>query len=408
MSTPQPQSASQLATVASTGTATPPLIPPHTIRIKRARDEAPVTALYVPTSSTKRIKTSDVDDSALNPSYVFRLAHTLPPGVSFQPKPADDDSIPLPTPLDTPPPSRKRKIAPVRKYQLSKRARTRHPHPYSPRAGAVFELVKDEDMRDSSPEPVERQAEASKERKKPRTHPKEKAALQAAREQGGDRLTLGYEDDEKLMKEMEKMVLEYLGDDLNDGIKNLPPTAVTSKDRIGGGVGGGTWAEKDKDIAMADEDEDGFVYDVYFREEVPAGKKHGEGEEESYGVIVFAESEDEAWWYEGADEEEDLSDVYASDDEDSNAEDYHTNDYPDEPVLAEDEEDEYGHGIHDYSDDDNDDDDIDDDDSDNDGIWKPWKPRRTVPGEEEYDLEDESEDEEPAMRRMVREVWSIN
>jgi hypothetical protein len=90
------------------------------------------------------------------------------------------------------------------------------------------------------------------------------------------------------------------------------------------------------------------------------------------------------------------------------AEDYHTNDYPDEPVLAEDEEDEYGHGIHDYSDDDDDDDDEDDVDSDAEGIWRPWKPRRTVPGEEEYDLEDESEDEEPAMRRMVKEVWSSN
>jgi hypothetical protein len=180
----------------------------------------------------------------------------------------------------------------------------------------VFELVKDEDMRDSSPEPIERPAETNKERKKPQTHPKEKAALQAAREKGGDRLTLGYEHDAKLMKEMEKLVLEYLDDDTNDGIRNLPPT-TTATDRIGGGVGGGTWAEKDKDVAMAEEDEDGFVYDVYFREEVPAGKKHGEGEE-AYGVIVFAESEDEAWWYEGADEEEDHSDVYASDDEDSN------------------------------------------------------------------------------------------
>ena len=330
-----------------------------------------------PPSSTKRIKTSSAVKS---PTYVFRLARTLPRAAPFQPttttattttttttatptatpiapKPVSRGTIPIPAGFrsisdisastgtktdgdaDLPPradtPSRKRKINPVRKYQLAKRLRTKHPHPYSPRS-AVFERVRepadgdddddddDDDMRDlPPPAPVA-------ERKKPRTHPKEKAALREARAKGvvgsggsgggggsgGQGLTLGFEQDEKLMKEMEKMVLDYLNDERNDGIQNLPPTAPT-RNPVGGGVGGGTWAGDG--AAMGDEAEDGFVYDVYIREEVTADVvnevQRGEG---SYGVIVFEESDDEAWWYEGADEEAETSDVFASDDEDSN------------------------------------------------------------------------------------------
>jgi hypothetical protein len=76
-------------------------------------------------------------------------------------------------------------------------------------------------------------------------------------------------------------------------------------------------------------------------------------------------------------------------------------------VLAEDEEDEYGHGILDYSEDEGDDDDDDDDELGYRG-WKPWKPKRTVPGEEEYDLElDSGEVKESTMREMVRGVWKL-
>ena len=333
-----------------------------------------------PPSSTKRIKTSSAVKS---PTYVFRLARTLPRAVPFQPttttataaaatttnttatpiapKPVDRGAIPIPAGLysnsdigtstgtttggdaDLPPradtPSRKRKINAVRKYQLAKRLRTKHPHPYSPRS-AVFERVRepadgddddDDDMRDlPPPTPVA-------ERKKPRTHPKEKAALREARAKGvgsrgsggggggsgGQGLTLGFEQDEKLMKEMEKMVLDYLNDERNDGIRNLPPTTpvpAPARNPVGGGVGGGTWAGNGAVVpGMGDEVEDGFVYDVYIREEVTADManevQRGEG---GYGVIVFEESDDEAWWYEGADEEAETSDVFASDDEDSN------------------------------------------------------------------------------------------
>jgi hypothetical protein len=215
----------------------------------------------------------------------------------------------------------------VRRYQLSKRARTKRPHPYGEdarAAGAVFERVPDEDkvmavaeLEIENLESATLPEEPKKERKRPRTHPKEKAQIKEAQERG-EGLKLGYEQDEELMKKMEKMVLEYLDSDINDGIRNLPPTpSPIGNDRIGGGLGGGTW-EKSQDVHMTDEDEDGYVYDVYYRETIVTDTPANTNEEEPYGVIVFAESEDEAWWYEGADEEDTDSDAYASDDEDSN------------------------------------------------------------------------------------------
>ena len=241
------------------------------------------------------------------------------------------DSIPIPKGLDDdnddgsePHASAlgKRKAEPVRKFRLTKRARN-VPYDRAARsAGAVFERVLDEDevmkepvpMPKPVPQPVAMEG-TGKERKKPRTHPLEKKAIASARESGIEEpvLKLGYEDDEKLMKEMERMVLDYLDDDKYDAMKNLPPTTPAKNDRVGGGVGGGTWA----DTVMKEDADDGFVYDVYIREEVPKGGAEMEVEE-GYGVIVFKEEEDQAWWYEGADEEEEVSDAYASDDEDSN------------------------------------------------------------------------------------------
>jgi len=224
--------------------------------------------------------------------------------------------------------------------------------------------------------------------------------------------------DDVISREMEKLILEYLDPAHNEGIRNLPPTTATAaakEDRVGGGVGGGTWAD-DKDVSMPDDDGDGqeegegYVYDVYIREEIPAGTVAMEITED-YGVIVFAESEDEAWWYEGAQEEDDQSDVYGTDDEDSNAEDYHTNDYPDEPVLFDDEDDDGEYGIRGGASDEDGDDSAEENGGGgrDAGRWRPWRPKRTVPGEEEYDLDDSSEDErEPTLRKMARGAWSLD
>lgn len=413
-----------------------PHAPPRTIRIKRARDEAPVAALVVTEPTAKKIKTETPKEA---PSYVFRLSHTF---TRFQPTEGVVRKVPalegVTSTDEEQSKSRKRqssfdpaamraesaeedvtkrrKIAPVRKYQLSRRARGRH-EPYSGagRHGAVFERVRDEDeMRVVSPAPnladlvvdADTGVVTKTKRKRPRTHPKEKEMIRSRSKELEDKLTLGYEEDEKLMRDMERMVLEYLNADTNDGIKNLPPREPAANDKIGGGVGGGTWKDdKEKDIDMTDEeDEEGYVYDVYYREEVPTGAE-AKPEGESYGIIVFAESDDEAWWYEGADEEDDRSDVYGSDDEDSNAEDYHTNDYPDEPAFPEDEDDEYGIA-HEK------DEEAEDEYSDSEpelgmGRWRPWRPR-TVPGDEEYDLDDSDEDDEPSLRRMVRGTWSLD
>jgi hypothetical protein len=83
------------------------------------------------------------------------------------------------------------------------------------------------------------------------------------------------------------------------------------------------------------------------------------------------------------------------------AEDYHTNDYPDEPA-PDDEDDEYGLS---YG---NDEDEYSDNDEEgNPGRWMSWK-RRTVPGDEEYDLDDSEEDDEPYLRKITREAWSLD
>jgi hypothetical protein len=88
------------------------------------------------------------------------------------------------------------------------------------------------------------------------------------------------------------------------------------------------------------------------------------------------------------------------------AEDYHTNDYPDEPALPEDEDDEYS-GVY-GSDEDEDEDGYSDSEAElGPGRWRPWKPR-TIAGEEEYDLDDSDEDEEPTLRKMTRSVWSLD
>ncbi|KAI5811156.1 hypothetical protein DFH27DRAFT_11891 [Peziza echinospora] len=187
-------------------------------------------------------------------------------------------------------------------------------------------------------------------------------------------------DDDELSRQLQQMVLDYLS--VQDGVVNLPtePQSVrkrpsrtpSSADKIGGGVGGGTWEKIDKkdksedEGATAteeeteeedDEEDGGWVYDVYVREKIPEIKKgvpvEGEVAEDGttsttaaadmpgvkpgeYGVLVISDPDDEEWFYRGAwDDEDSDGNGVLSDDEDSNAEDYHTNDYPDEEEVDE-------------------------------------------------------------------------
>lgn len=140
--------------------------------------------------------------------------------------------------------------------------------------------------------------EAATPRKKPNTHPKEKELLRERRKE------MFKKEDERLQEEMNRLVLEYL--DQGDEMNNLPPTPQTRPD---GRKKGG-----DVDAMDTDEDEEGYVYDVYFLDEAaPSGER-----EAGHGVIVFEDGEEQEWWYEAGREEEDDSDVYAEDDEDSN------------------------------------------------------------------------------------------
>lgn len=222
----------------------------------------------------------------------------------------------------------KRKITPVRRYQLAKRLRVKHSHhPYSSatRRSAIFTRVAETNDTETgsagetvaveiTPGPVV-------ERKRPRTHPQEKKRLEEQRgKAGGEKIAKGKEvkfqeqegDNDPLIAPFHAMVLEHLNSSSNDGIRNLPlPSSLaklkTTTSKVGGGVGGGTWG--------GPEEEDGFVYDVYIREELPASIDKKEGD---YGVLVIEGSDDEEWWYEGDPDEGSEDDVWASDDEDSN------------------------------------------------------------------------------------------
>jgi Transcription factor Iwr1 len=227
---------------------------------------------------------------------------------------------------DNPKTGTKRKM-PVRRYHLAKRLRVKHPHPYSNARvrSAIFMRVQEpvEDKMEvvevPAPEPV-------KERKRPRTHPEERRRLEEQKqkmkedkERKGKGKEVKFKDeqvdeDDPLTLQLQSMVLEYLNAESNEGIRNLPAKQSPAKSKqdmaskIGGGLGGGTWEKE--------EEEEGFVYDVYIREELPATEKKKDGED--YGVLVFEDSDDEEWWYEGDKDENSDDDVWASDDEDSN------------------------------------------------------------------------------------------
>ncbi|RVD85597.1 uncharacterized protein DFL_003914 [Arthrobotrys flagrans] len=217
----------------------------------------------------------------------------------------------------------------------------------------------EEDMEYSS---VEEQ-QKPRARKKPQTHAKEKAMLQRRRSRDASRtrnttkeekpsdkpsegLEFGFDSDE-LAKQLQDMVLDYISSqpDLNSYPTNPKSPVQEKKNKVinplGGGVGGGTWADVEKrmdvdaagDVMKLDSDgEEGeWVYDVYFREEIKKSKDGSTAVTNGdYGVLVISNSDDEQWWYENDEDEESASDLWGSDDEDSNAEEYYKNDYPDE------------------------------------------------------------------------------
>lgn len=364
----------------------------------------------------------------------------------------------MPSPSTTT--SKRKAAAAVRRYHLAKRLRIRHPHPYSTavtRRSAIFVRASPEPFIDEvAGADVEMDKEVIPEepvvvRKRPRTHPEEKRQIEEERRKADEeRLRLQAEKDaeaegrkvrfedpnkedyeDPMTLAMQNMVLEYLNSSANAGMQNLPPTTsprrtpVKSKlqEKIGGGLGGGSWKDVDRKEIDELEAEEGFVYDVYIREEVKEQDSKTEGED--YGLIVIDGSDDEDWWYEG-DEEVDSDDVYGSDDEDSNglfprcsltlcelpiltfttslAEDYHTNDYPEEPLYdsGADGIDEFG--ILNDSDEDGDDDDSDYEDGG--GMFRNWK-KPVRGGEEEYDLEYDEDVDVAAegIRQKMADMW---
>ncbi|KAF3901366.1 hypothetical protein ABW21_db0206464 [Orbilia brochopaga] len=204
--------------------------------------------------------------------------------------------------------------------------------------------------------------------KKPQTHRREKAMLrkqrgrnasgthQAAAEAGppadapktNSGLEFGFDSDE-LAKQLQDMVLDYISNQPDIEAYPTSPKAPAPEKKsqalqaLGGGVGGGTWAdvEKSMDVEMkstgdamkldSDGEDNEWVYDVYFRQELKQSKDGSTAVTNGdYGVLVISNSDDEQWWYENDEDEESASDVWGSDDEDSNAEEYYKNDYPDE------------------------------------------------------------------------------
>lgn len=258
---------------------------------------------------------------------------------------------PVPSPSTTT--SKRKAAAAVRRYHLAKRLRIKHPHPYSTaatRRSAIFVRATSEPLDEEGPEAdVEMDKVLPEEpvviRKRPRTHPEEKRRFEEERRKAEEeRLRMQAEKDteeqnrkvrfsapekedvDPMILAMENMVLEYLNAPENAGMRDLPPAASprrstrvksTLQQRIGGGLGGGSWKDMDREVEIDEvpEAEEGFVYDVYIREELK--EQDGNKEGEDYGLIIIDGSDDEEWWYEG-DEEIDSDDVYGSDDDDSN------------------------------------------------------------------------------------------
>lgn len=231
------------------------------------------------------------------------------------------------------------------------------------RRSAIFVRASSEPLAEEGPEAdVEMDKVLPEEpaviRKRPRTHPEEKRRIEEERRKAEEerlRLLAVKDAEEQTRKvrflaperevdpmtlAMENMVLEYLNSPENAGTQNLPPTVssrrgipVTSalQKKIGGGLGGGSWKDLDRKVEIDEEPEaeEGFVYDVYIREELK--DQDGKKEDEDYGLIIIDGSDDEEWWYEG-DEEVDSDDVYGSDDEDSNGS--YSPPPPQTPLLA--------------------------------------------------------------------------
>lgn len=322
--------------VSVAGTEFPPILAPASEPVTE-----PATLL------APRPESSGSDGPVRQGTFGSEKQHSLSSGET------GTNTKPIPSPSTTT--SKRKAAAAVRRYHLAKRLRIKHPHPYSTavtRRSAIFVRAPSEPLAGESPEAdvemdklfPEEPEESAAIQKRPRTHPEEKRRIEEKRRKAEEeqlrlqaekvaeeqnrkvRFSASERDVDPMTLAMENMVLEYLNSPENAGMRNLPSAAsprrgtpITSalQQRIGGGLGGGSWKEMDKkgEIDEELEAEEGFVYDVYIREEL---KEHdGKKEDEDYGLIVINGSDDEEWWYEG-DEEVDSDDVYGSDDDDSN------------------------------------------------------------------------------------------
>lgn len=192
--------------------------------------------------------------------------------------------------------------------------------------GVVEGLLQDAEAAAAKPEPMKRKLPGIR---KDKAEHERLAALQREAEVKEEREKGGRKTEaDRLTEEMERMVLDYLNADTRDALSALPPTPTkksvgkTSAAVVGGGLGGGYWdapkEEKQEAETDGEDDEDGFVYDVYERVEVSAeevAKEKGTGE---VGVIVFRGEEEQEWWYENDDDEDNGDAEFDTDDEDSN------------------------------------------------------------------------------------------
>lgn len=316
--------------VSVAGTESPAILVPGSPLLASATETVP--------STTLRPGSSDSDGPVRQGTFGAEKQHSLSSGE------AGNTTKPIPSPSTTT--SKRKAAAAVRRYHLAKRLRIKHPHPYSTaatRRSAIFVRAASEPLDEESPEADVEMDKALPEepamiQKRPRTHPEEKRRIEEERlrlqaekdaEEQNHKVRFSApakEDVDPMTLAMENMVLEYLNAPENAGMRNLPPAASsrrgtpvksTLQQRIGGGLGGGSWRDMDRRVEIDEEPEaeEGFVYDVYIREELK--EQDGNKEGEDYGLIVIDGSDDEEWWYEG-DEEVDSDDVYGSDDDDSN------------------------------------------------------------------------------------------
>ncbi|KAF2686336.1 hypothetical protein K458DRAFT_430185 [Lentithecium fluviatile CBS 122367] len=314
--------------------------PPQTLSVKRKRTEQPVGSLVVE-HSEKRQKSEKSEKSG---RFAWRLVH----------KP----DHPIPPSLPSPVPQ------PNQRFILSTTTgeRVLVPHPsHAPRttAGETNAESVAETRVPRAP------SAAAPDTARPRKRPGAGTAPHGVKPVAAAKTAHGAGPPEDVVRRFEQFSAEVEEDELERSRSgSRPPASPTKfKPRVPALRYKDRHPEKAAVLAEHDPDAmdlDDYVYDTYVREViVPDANGKIPEPQGTVGIIVLNEEDEEFW---NGDNESDRE--FATDDEDENAEEYYANDYPEDEMSSDDE---YDRNF--------------------------YKPSHRKGSDEEYDLNDSSDDD---------------